>query len=372
MNLRKLILPILSISFVVLSCKDDEEPFEPVPVRDRQEVYDENLIEIEEYLATHFFNYEDYDFANPYSAANDAFTVVFDTIAGANSTKLPIIDFLNNSNFPKLLTKQVTQDDIDYNLYYLVVREGVGRPVNALDRAAVLYNGTVPDGTLFDSAINIGTGQPFNLTPVGNIGGVVVGFKEAIIEFNSSNGFTENLDTNGQPDGTITYNGHGIGAVFMPSGLGYFSLPPNNAIPQYSPLFFTLNVISRSNTDYDLDGIPSHVEHPDGNFDGDNDDTDTDLIVNFIDNDDDGDGVLTRDEVIKNVYVEDALTMMPFATRMEAQAYYNNNAAANEIFVSIDFENDGTFTLNTVTTPDFNNDGIPNYLDANYDSPIED
>lgn len=371
MNLRKLILPILSLSLIILSCgDDDEEDFTSVEVRDSQEVLDENIIEIDTYLTTHFFNYEDFDETNPYSAANDAFTVAFDTISGVNSSKTPILDYLNAPTFPKLLTKTVTLEDIDYKLYYLVVREGLGKPVHALDQAAVLYNGTVPDGTLFDSAVSIETGQPFNLTAIGNLGGVVPGFREGIIEFNTATGFTDNLDINGQPDGTLTYNDHGIGAVFMPSGLGYFASTNSSLIPQYSPLFFTLNVISRRNTDFDLDGIPSYIEHPDGSFEGDNDDTDEDTVVDLVDNDDDGDGTLTINEIIQNEYEEDDAGMA-FMSKTDAQAYFDATAAVNEIFISISHENDGTYTLNTVTLPDYNNDGIPNYLDADYDTAVE-
>jgi hypothetical protein len=356
MNLRKLILPILSLYVVVLSCnKDDEDIFQPIPDRDRQEVYDENLIEIETYLETHFYNYEEFDSTpgNEYSEANDAFTIVFDTIAGVNSDKTPLID--------QVTFKPVTQDGVDYKLYYLKVREGLGKSVNALDKAAVLYRGTVPDGTLFDGAVTIGEGQPFNLTGVGSIGGVVPGFREGIIEFNTATDYTEN------PDGTIISNDHGIGAVFIPSGLAYFSRPPNSAIPQYSPLIFTLKVVSRANTDWDVDGIPSHIEHPDGDITGAEDNTDGDLLVNFIDNDDDGDGVLTRDEVQRKEYEDDGVS--PFMTKAEAIAYYDANIAnngENELFIKTELKLDNTFTLHTTVVPqtEVNGEMLPNYLNS--------
>ncbi|WP_052503402.1 FKBP-type peptidyl-prolyl cis-trans isomerase [Lacinutrix sp. Hel_I_90] len=361
MNLRKLILPVLSLILVVLSCKkDDEDVFQAIPDRDRQEVYDENLIEIEEYLATHFFNYEDFDEANPYSEANDAFTIVFDTIAGVNSDKTPLID--------QVTFKPVTQDGIDYKLYYLVVREGLGKPVHSLDKAAVLYRGTVLDGTFFDGAVNIDENQPFNLTGVGSIGGVVAGFREGIVEFNTATSITQN------PDGTTTFDDHGIGAVFMPSGLGYFARPTSSAIPAYSPLIFTLKVISRTNTDWDVDGIPSHIEHPDGDITGVEDNTDGDLLVNFIDNDDDGDGVLTRDEVQQKEYEDDGVS--PFMTKAEAVAYYDNTIATNgenELFVKTELKLDNTFTLHTVVVPqtDVNGEMLPNYLNPNITEVLE-
>ena len=71
MNLRKYLIPTLSLFFVVLSCRDDEETFDIVPDRDRQEVYDENEEEILTYFETHFFNEEDFDFADATNPANN-------------------------------------------------------------------------------------------------------------------------------------------------------------------------------------------------------------------------------------------------------------------------------------------------------------
>jgi len=54
------------------------------------------------------------------------------------------------------------------------------------------------------------------------------------------------------------------------------------------------------NTDHDNDGVASIFEDPDGDGDPRNDDTDGDNIPNYIDIDDDGDGVLTKDEDTNN------------------------------------------------------------------------
>lgn len=367
MNLRKLFIPVLSIVLVCFSCgPDDETEFQSVPVRDKQEVYDENEIDIQSYFETHFINYDDFDFADSTNPANDEYTLVLDTISADNGTqtKTPMLNYLNQADgvYPRLDVKIVNldNDDIDYKLYVLKVREGEGDNVNKLDAAAMIYSGSTPNGFVFDSQVN---GSSFNLTAVGGSGGVVTGFREGIVEFKTSTGFTDNTD------GSATYHGHGIGAVFMPSGLGYFSSPTTSGIPQYSPLFFNLKVISRSNTDWDLDGVPSHIEHPDGDFTGEEDDTDGDSLVNFIDNDDDGDGVLTRDEVQQKVYEDDSTN--PFMTKAEAQAYFDANAAIDEIFISIIGELDGTYTLNTLIVPDDNNDGTPNYLDNTVTTVIE-
>ena len=342
MTLRKFTFAILSIMMIAMSCKKDDDTTETFVERDRQEVYNENIVEIEEYLATHFYNYEAFDFDNEYSLANDDFEIVFDTIDESNSDKIALIDD------PRLDYKTITKSGVDYKLYFLKVREGLGDTLHPLDAASTLYNGTTPDGESFDSAVTVGDGQPFNLTTVGLQGGVVTGFREGLIEFKTSDNFTDNTD------GTTTYHNHGIGAVFIPSGLGYFSSSPSSAIPAYSPIFFRFSLISRSNTDYDLDGVPSNIEDLDGDGDGINDNTDGDSLVNFIDNDDDGDGVLTRDEVVKLDY--------NYGTLVEAEAHILNS---DEILISIVAENDGTFTVNIVQLVDSNSDGTPDYLDSN-------
>ena len=356
MKLRKFLIPTLSLFLLAFSCTDEEDEIIPIATRDRQDVYDENEEEILTYFETHFFNYEDFDFVDATNPANNEFTVVLDTISSGNGTsdKTPIIDYLNQADgvFPRLDIKIVNQDDIDYNLYILKVREGEGDSISTLDAAAMIYTGLTPDGSIFDSQVNIGTGQPFDLS------GVVAGFREGIVEFKTSTGFTEN------GDGSVTYIDHGIGVVFMESGLGYFADPPSG-IDQYVPLFFKLKVISRSNTDYDGDGIPSHLEHPDGDTTNDNDDdTDGDSFPNYVDSDDDGDGVLTADEVQQKEYEDDGTNQ--FMSKTEAQSYFTANAAADEIFIAIEGEQDGTYTLHTLIIPSTMVNGVlvPNYLNS--------
>ncbi len=99
------------------------------------------------------------------------------------------------------------------------------------------------------------------------------------------------------PDGTIEWNNdYGVGAVFMPSGLGYFSRS-QGGIPPYSPLVFTFKLHGMDEADHDRDGIPSWMEDVDEDGDVLNDDTDGNGIPNYSDADDDGDGTPTRDEI---------------------------------------------------------------------------
>src|SRR5699024_8952893 len=87
------------------------------------------------------------------------------------------------------------------------------------------------------------------------------------------------------------------------SGLGYYN-SAQGTVPAYSPLMFSVKLYSVKRYDHDSDGIPSYQE----DLDGDRyvttlvngaltDDTDSDLIPNFNDFDDDGDNYATRGEI---------------------------------------------------------------------------
>jgi len=357
MKIKILATSILCFGLVILSCKkdDDENVPDVVPPRDRQEVYDENIVDIVEYLETHFYNYEEFEQNPTYSdlsvmpynvTPNDTFEIVFDTIEGVNSDKTPLID--------QVISKIVTDSGIDYTLYYLVVREGLGGDIHPIDQVFANYKGfLMDDGTLFDSAVS---GIPFHLTSVGNLFGVVAGFRESLIEFKARQGYSENID------GTITNHNHGIGAVFVPSGLGYFS-QTQVSIPSYSNLIFAFNPEKRTLFDHEADGVFSYLEDLNENQDSFDDDTDGDDIPNFVDVDDDGDGALTKDEVERTAYTEDE-NMEPFITNSAAQEYYDTYAIPGELLYNIEDNNDGTFTLNTVIITDSNNDGTPDYLDS--------
>ncbi|AUC75915.1 FKBP-type peptidyl-prolyl cis-trans isomerase [Olleya sp. Bg11-27] len=343
MKLRKITFALLSIFMLTVACNSDDDDITTFVERDRQEVYDENIAEIEEYLNTHTYNYEDFDFANPYSLANDEFEIVFDTISAANGN-LSAISLMDS---PQLTSKIVTNgdlDDIDYMLYYLNLRDGLGDTVHPLDAVGVTYEGTLLDGTVFDGAEVVNS--PFDLTAAGTGFGVITGFREALIEFKTRDNYSEN------GDGTISNHNFGIGAAFIPSGIAYFS-SSTTLIPSYYPLIFKFGMLTRINTDYDGDSIPSYLEDLDGDGEGDDEDTDDDSFANFVDSDDDNDGVSTTDEINKNVYVIDT-------TVGETEPVY----AANEYETSRNVVS-GVITIKTITLVDSDSNGTPDYLESN-------
>ena len=69
-----------------------------------------NILEIEEFLSTHTYNYSDFDFSDPYSTANDDFEIEFSLIDDTNPTADALIDR------PELTYKTIQQNGIDYKL----------------------------------------------------------------------------------------------------------------------------------------------------------------------------------------------------------------------------------------------------------------
>lgn len=284
---------LLIVGLIILSsCKKDDGPdLEVVPPRLLSEVAVEDDAEIVAFLKTHFYNKE--EFQNAPDGFD--FKVKFDTIAGANSTKQSIFDS------PDLITETISvissdlgRDDgevVNHKLYVLVVRQGVveGKPTIG-DFSILRYEGSLLSGRLFDASSN----QPIRF----NLSSVVRGFGNGMEYFQTGEGPIEN------PNGTVTYEGYGIGAIFIPSGLGYFDRSPNPLIPTYTPLIFKVDAFDyEPDSDFDGDGIPSILEdlNNNGNLNDDNTDGDSEpfsvYLANFNDTDDDGDGIPTRDEI---------------------------------------------------------------------------
>lgn len=283
MRLNKLcILAVLSGTFLISCKKDDDNDIETVPPRDRGEQAIEDDQALLAYLETHFYNAE--DFQNP--AANFNYIVNFDTITGVNANKTPIIDS------DLLTTKTVRKDSIDYTIYILKIREGVGNKPTFADSTFQNYKGELLNRALFDNTANpVWFDHPGTLSQE-NPGIAVVALTQAMVEFGEASGFTVNNDN------TVSWNNDfGIGAVFLPSGLGYYNASPPG-IPVYSPLIFSFQLYGVNEADHDRDGIPSWMEDLDGDGILFNDDTSENRVPNYLDPDDDGDGTPTRDEII--------------------------------------------------------------------------
>jgi len=330
--MKKLLIVLMAVSLLT-ACGDDDGgmDFIEVPPRLLSEVALEDDEKIQEFLKTHFYNYE--DFSNP--PADFDFKVRIDSLVGDNADKTPLIDQVQVLEVPVSSSEfglNTVEEDIVHKLYYLDARGGVGENPSVADSVFVKYEGRLLNGQLFDGS---STGTWFDLARIQAPLQGARGFSEGVSLFNA--GIIPGPDQ--QPsDGTFIAEGFGVGAVFLPSGLAYFNSSVG-IIPTYTPIIFQVEVLTLNLADHDNDGIPSIEEDLNGNGYLYDDNTDraleeenrgAPLIANLLDIDDDGDGVLTREEI--------------------------SDADGNIIF----------------PYPDSNGDGTPDYLDPDILREIED
>lgn len=323
---------MIIVSTVVFSCKSDDDVVAFAELRDRAEQQVEDDAALVTFLSTHFYNYDEFDFMNPESAANDTFTMQFGVIEGVNASRTPLIDQIEE--------RTTTYFDIEYKYYVLKLRDGGGIEYTSFDAVDLTYRGQLLDLETFDFRITQET-----IPLVGATVSTVRGFQLGLPEFNGAEDIIEGAN------GFLEARNGGIGAIFIPSGLGYFNIP-QPGIEAYSPLIFSFNIFDADFLDIDADGLLSSMENLDGDDDVFDDDTDGDGLANFRDSDDDGDGTLTRNEVVQNTYTVNVGDMEPVL-------------ASNEFEKTRTVDDDGVITIKTVVLTDTDGDGIPDYLDAN-------
>ncbi len=255
MILKNILVTTLIIISFLPSCKKEDDV---EPLRDVQEQSIADDQSIEDFLSSHFYNYE--DFSDPdYDGG-----IVFDTLQNENASKTPLINQVR-----KEVVSVITANGsfVDHNLYYLVAREGTGISPATVDSTYLSYEGLLLDKSIFDSS---STPVWFDLTSV------VRGFREGANKIRSG-------DFRVNDDNTVDFFGYGQGALFFPSGLGYFSRTAG-AVPAYAPLIFKINLYGVNQTDHDGDGILSADEF-DNDGDGVPDDTDEDGTPDYLDAD---------------------------------------------------------------------------------------
>ncbi|MCK0180252.1 hypothetical protein MWU50_13195 [Flavobacteriaceae bacterium S0862] len=330
MKFRYYLLAILSLSLMFNACNksDDDSPKEPDNVVDRgeQQIIDNDSLV--GYLETHYYNSGDF-VGNPNPSMNDL--VITELLDGET---VPVDHTLL---MDAVQTRTTVFSETDYEYYVLKLNQGPGDMPNFSDTVRLNYSGNLLDESVFDNSINP---VDFDLT------GLIRGWALAIPEFSTSESFVEN------GDGTVSYYNPGVGAMFLPSGLGYFS-GVSPGIPIYSPLIFRFELYQTRVNDHDGDGVPSYLEDIDGNLDVKDDDTNDNTVADYIDPDDDGDGIPTFNE-------------------LEPKEYEINDGDSDPMFAVKEFvinrsepDNDGKIIIKTVTIKDSNNDGTDDYLDKN-------
>lgn len=298
---------ILSVSLLLTNCKPDDNTT-TIPDRDRNEVYKEDITEIETFLKT-----------NSIEVLENG--VKFDTVTteAANSiwkqTIYPLqsISLKNDSYEISDKTGKYVKvaDDVEYKVYYLVLNEGGGGKPFIYDNIYTAFSGYKLDRTSFD---NSQTGFWSGYPSLNGSAEVLSGYRQILTQIKTAEGITENVD------GTYTYNNPGRIVVFIPSGLAYFGRSVTG-ISSYEPIIFDIKSIISKEVDHDNDGILDKYEDLNNNGNLWDDDTDGDGKPNFLDVDDDGDGTTTRqeitytveenDETVKKLYTFDEI---PFCT----------------------------------------------------------
>jgi len=277
-------------SLLLWNCKPDDDTTKIVE-RDRQEVFNENIKEIETFLKT-----------NSVEVLEDG--VSFETVASEDNnsiwkqTDYPLQSItLKNDNYSLssttgLYTKNT--DNTEYKIYYLILNEGGGESPMIHDNAFTSYTGYNLDKSIFDTyQFGFWSAYPAYSTYTETISG----YRQILGKIKTATSITDN------GDGTYTYENPGRVLVFIPSGLGYFSTT-SGSISAYSPIIFDITLITKNEADHDNDGILDKYEDVNGNGDLWDDDTDGDGKANFIDLDDDGDGYTTREEITYTTTVD--------------------------------------------------------------------
>ncbi len=341
MTYKYTILFICTLIFSVISCSPDEDDVVSVPENDRteQQVIDNDSLV--GYLNTHYYN----------SAEVNA-------LANPTIVDVVITELLEDETLPSdatlLMTaaelKTTTYLDVEYNYYILEIKQGDGASSPRFcDKVRVKYAGSLTDGVEFEAKT---TPVDFDLT------GVIPGWSRVMPEFNGGTFTTYS-------DGTVSYEGYGMGVMFLPSGLGYFAAS-RTSIPSYSNLVFKFELLQTETADHDFDNIPTYMEVVEqGGLNLYDKDTDGDLIPDFNDSDDDGDGTLTKNELGVETYTE--------STKEALEAILDNlDLDANQLITPIKYNTDrNNFTANLITLVDTNENGTYNYLDDTESNTVE-
>lgn len=288
MNKFRLYFILLLTSVVLFSCNKNDDDTSIAPPRDLAEQYLADIDSIEGYLKTHYLVKVE---------VNGMIDVVIDSIPEGNPEGL--ISIWENTEFPlqskivkndtrtSNLVDGISEDPVEYKMYYLMLSEGSGQQATTVDSTFVSYRGWTLDNSEFDIS-NRPVWFTYPQISASEIA-VISGFRQ----------FTGLLKEGDEPtvgeNGEITFSNYGSGVVFIPSGLGYFNRYQDK-IPSYSPLAFIIRLHTIRERDHDRDGVKTKYESLNSE-DPYTVDTDGDGIPDFLDVDDDGDGFLTRREI---------------------------------------------------------------------------
>ena len=196
-------------------------------------------------------------------------------------------------------------DPVDYQLYYIVLNEGTGNTPKSVDSTFTAYKGWNLNNVIFDQnnqGIWFSFPQMTANDPV-----TISGYRQILNKIKTS---PDGTGSTLNPDGTTAWNNYGNVIVFIPSGLAYFSRYDLPNIGEYQPIVFQIKLFASRTRDHDGDKVRSIYEDRNNDNNYFNDDSDGDFLPDFLDLDDDGDGLLTKNE---NTYDSGGVVIIPFA-----------------------------------------------------------
>lgn len=297
------IVLITTVSLFSCSKKDDDVTIEPP--RDFSVQYPTDIAVIEDYLKNNYITV-----VNHPGFVDDQDV----TISKIDNGQPSIMSYLNSSTYPKLLIRPVKLHNVNYDLYYLVLRPGVGISPCNVDGVLTSYRGTYLARTTATATVPSEVAATFfeelkfPQTSL-SLYSVITGWSEVFPQFKTGTSVIN-------ADGTVSHKDFGAGVMFIPSGLAYYN-SGSGTIPAYSPLVFSFKLYNIERLDQDSDGVFSYQEdiikdnyvydyrnttsYPTAPADDIRyaDDTDKDGIPDFIDVDDDGDNYTTKLEITK-------------------------------------------------------------------------
>lgn len=260
MKLKYLLLSLVIGMIIFQSCKGKDTPVDEFD-HAAQAILDDQ--KINEFLDTHFYTPP---------TGNENFGVI-DTILNGETPLKNIVQ-----------TKEVELENINYKLYYVVdTPEGIGENPSKVDKVFVKYKGVTLNDE-FTTFEEVSVNYIWLTLP-----NTIAGWKYGFPNYKDGGAVISGLD---EP---IQFEQPGKGVLFIPSGLGYRNIG-TATIPANTSLIFHIELGDVERNDIDFDGIYSIYEDLNGDGDFSNDNTDEDSKPNYLDNDDDNDGLKTKYE----------------------------------------------------------------------------
>ncbi len=311
MNKFKFYFILFSTLLVLFSsCNKDDDELAVTPLRDFGAQFKTDSIAIDKYLQTHYLNLESVtDIASVVNSAD-----LIKKMPTTGTLPPSIFTLFNSPTLPRLLIKKIKKHDIIYSVYYLQFSEGdsAEKPC-PLDEVLVTYRGTsLKSGTETQSTgqVEVINATEFENNPTNSkftLSSTIAGWQEIFPLFGKGT-----FDETATGNGPNVYSNFGSGIMFLPSGLAYYNGSRTN-IPSYSPLVFSFQLLNLKRIDNDGDGIftiDEIVKNTDYSFTYS--DSDGDGIVDFLDFDDDNDGFPTRNEIKKPTPFQGTSLYYPF------------------------------------------------------------